>query len=437
MTGEGNEQRRVPRKLSKRPRYSHRLPSAHIPERLRGEEDAQEDVTAPAAGAPSPAQYMNQSVFSMIAAAGSRTDFNARFDDSSESEEDQIPEDEEEDDNDHMRQSQILPRGPETNTQPLIEPRKGSNKLKEEDKQSKPDLPDRKILSSFARRRPKEPSSSSSTPAALNSTIPLPSEGNRSLGTFTPRDAPMLTRMVEARAEFNNAEDGKVDNIRDRADSSPATLLATRLMEIFGFAHPETVIAEYPCWLLQSVLLQGYMYITRRHICFYAYLPKKENLVAKTGYLYKKGKRNPRYSRHWFSLKGDVLTYYNNPKDLYFPHGNIDLRYGISAASNIEKDYGKDSKDFAVVTDHRTYHFQADSSASAKEWVKQLQKVIFRSHNDGDSVKIIVPTENVIDIEESPVVEFAETFKIRVLESVETFAIDEVSTSVRQEAKDH
>jgi hypothetical protein len=32
---------------------------------------------------------------------------------------------------------------------------------------------------------------------------------------------------------------------------------------------------EYPCWLLQSVLLQGYLYITAKHICFYAYLPKK------------------------------------------------------------------------------------------------------------------------------------------------------------------
>jgi hypothetical protein len=32
---------------------------------------------------------------------------------------------------------------------------------------------------------------------------------------------------------------------------------------------------EYPCWLLQSVLLQGFLYVTAKHICFYAYLPKK------------------------------------------------------------------------------------------------------------------------------------------------------------------
>lgn len=47
--------------------------------------DEHEDVTA-AKGMP--AQQMNQSVFSMIAAAGSKVDFNARFEDgSSDSEE--------------------------------------------------------------------------------------------------------------------------------------------------------------------------------------------------------------------------------------------------------------------------------------------------------------------------------------------------------------
>lgn len=40
-------------------------------------------------------------------------------------------------------------------------------------------------------------------------------------------------------------------------------------------ARCELTDAEYPCWLLQTVLLQGYLYITQKHICFYAYLPKK------------------------------------------------------------------------------------------------------------------------------------------------------------------
>ncbi len=132
------------------------------------------------------------------------------------------------------------------------------------------------------------------------------------------------------------------------------------------------------------------------------------------------------YNRYWFTLVGDVLSYYTDVSDLYFPSGNIDLRYGISASLTENKEKGKDATHFSVVTNHRVYHFKADSTASAKEWVKTLQKVIFRSHNDGDSVKISLPIENVIDIEESPVIEFAETLKVRVVDSDETYAIDEV-----------
>lgn len=154
-------------------------------------------------------------------------------------------------------------------------------------------------------------------------------------------------------------------------------------------------------------------------------------MVAKSGHLSKRGKQNPKYQRYWFTLKGDVLSYYNDPSELYFPSGNLDLRYGISAALSEPREKGKDATSFALTTHQRTYFFKADSASSAKEWVKTLQKVIFRSHNDGDSVKISVPIENVIDIEESPVLEFAETFKIRVIDSDETYAIDEVYKAFR------
>ena len=149
-------------------------------------------------------------------------------------------------------------------------------------------------------------------------------------------------------------------------------------------------------------------------------------MVAKSGHLSKRGRQNPKYKRYWFTLKGDVLSYYTDQSDLYFPSGNIDLRYSISASLTENKDKNKDTKDFSIVTNQRIYHFKADSATSAKEWVKTLQKVIFRSHNDGDSVKISLPIENVIDIEESPVIDFADTFKIRVVDNDETYAIDEV-----------
>ena len=167
------------------------------------------------------------------------------------------------------------------------------------------------------------------------------------------------------------------------------------------------------------------MYITEGHVCFYAYLPKKSTVVSKSGHLSKKGKQSPKFTRYWFTLKGDVLSYYTDPSNLYFPAGNVDLRYGISAALSDAKEKNKEPSSFTVTTPHRIYHFKADSASSAKEWVRVLQKVIFRSHNDGDSVKISLPVENIIDIEESPVVGFAETFKIRVVDSEETFAIDE------------
>ena len=111
---------------------------------------------------------------------------------------------------------------------------------------------------------------------------------------------------------------------------------------------------------------------------------------------------------------------------MYFPSGNVDLRYGISASLSDIKEKGKDSTGFSVVTHQRTYFFKADSPASAKEWVKTLQKVIFRSHNDGDSVKILLPVENIIDVEDSPVIEFADTIKIRVIDNDDTYALDEV-----------
>lgn len=126
-------------------------------------------------------------------------------------------------------------------------------------------------------------------------------------------------------------------------------------------------------------------------------------------------------------MKGDVLSYYSNPRDVYFPRGNIDLRSGVSATLGPSNDKGTESTSFSISTSQNTYQFRIDSAASAKEWVKQLQKVIFRSHNDGDSVKISLPINNILDIEENPVIDFADTFKIRVIDNDETYAIDEVS----------
>lgn len=87
---------------------------------------------------------------------------------------------------------------------------------------------------------------------------------------------------------------------------------------------------------------------------------------------------------------------------------------------------------FSVTTAQGVYHFKAESAPSAREWVKQIQKVIFRSRNDSDSVKILLPMSNIMDIESNPVLEFADTFRIRIIDNDETFAIDEVCFRLSQ-----
>jgi sterol 3beta-glucosyltransferase len=149
--------------------------------------------------------------------------------------------------------------------------------------------------------------------------------------------------------------------------------------------------------------------------------------VTKSGYLSKRGLHNPRYNRYYVQLKGDVLSYYEDPSKIYYPSGQIDLRLGIGANLASLKDKSKDNCHFVLTTDKREYMFKADSPSSAKDWIKLLQKVIFRSHNDGDSIKVSLPIENVMDIEDNQVLDFANTVKIRVIDNDETYAIDEVS----------
>jgi sterol 3beta-glucosyltransferase len=121
-----------------------------------------------------------------------------------------------------------------------------------------------------------------------------------------------------------------------------------------------------------------------------------------------------------------VLSYYTNPAELYFPRNRINLQYAISAEVLESKDKKQDETTFMITTDQRNYQFKADSAVSAKEWVRSLQKVIFRTHNEGNSVKISLPIRNILEIEESSMLDFADTVKVRVIDNDETFAIDEV-----------
>ena len=91
---------------------------------------------------------------------------------------------------------------------------------------------------------------------------------------------------------------------------------------------------EFPAWLVKNVMIQGYMLLTERHICFFAPLPKTDvfppvfhmikvqGTVIKTGYLDKKSRNTPRRHRHWFVLKNDVLSYFDDPSVLLYVFQN-------------------------------------------------------------------------------------------------------------------
>ncbi|KAI6708439.1 hypothetical protein JHW43_009028 [Diplocarpon mali] len=398
MVPEEDLKKRVARKLTKN-RKEDRQVTMEIPERFRDGDDADEDCTA-LHGCNA---YMNQSVFGMIAAAGSQVDFNARFDGQSSDDEDSRE-----------------PPASLTSELQVDRTRKGKLPAKP-DRNHRRKFSEIKLLQSLSQLGSK--SKSKVSPNRSSEAVTPKSSATHG----TPRDSMVMSRMLEARAELSmrpSSDLPRLGHVREGAvaEEPASSTLAKQLMDIFEFEVAEDVIEEYPCWLLKSVLLQGYMYITTRHICFYAYLPKKSNEVVKSGYLSKSGRRNPKYNRYWFRLKDDVLSYYSDPSDLYFPSGNIDLRYGISATV-VDKE--KDATHFTLVTHQRVFNFKADSVPSAKEWVKSLQKIIFRSHNEGDSVKISLPIENIIDIEDSQIIDFADTCKIRVIDNDETYAIDE------------
>lgn len=220
---------------------------------------------------------MNQSIFGLIAAAGSRIDFNDRFAENSSDEEGGGNDDDAGGKGKREDLSQTT----------ILQPGKGRKKAERHSRKfsghkllkSLPTLPKLKSKSKSAPSKlaatteeSDEPSEASdlSAPPAIQLTREMTRES-------TSRLAPVMSRMLEARAEVSGRPSFDLDGSEARQSSlaSDVTPLEKRLMEIFEFDEPEHVINEYPCWLLQSVLLQGFLYITAKHICFYAYLPKK------------------------------------------------------------------------------------------------------------------------------------------------------------------
>lgn len=230
MAPEADPSSRATRKLAKR-RKPFRASSVQYPDRLKMGEDVQEDVTATRGR---PAQYMNQSVFSMIAAAGSKVDFHARFDeDSSESEEEKSA-------TERKTQEIASPSHPVTQQAcSSSEPRWENDEAM--GAQGRP--PSLRLDISTVQEKDYM-SQSTILPSAFR-----PSSPQKSKQYPTPRDAPVMSKMLEAQAELSPStllaerpSEGPSESQQSKADQSP-TSLALRLKEIFGFDDPEEVIS--------------------------------------------------------------------------------------------------------------------------------------------------------------------------------------------------
>ncbi|GME36153.1 hypothetical protein GTA08_BOTSDO10658 [Neofusicoccum parvum] len=421
MASEYNIRDRSARIVPRRARDPRR--SFEIPERLRHGEDEDEDVTAPKTNDP---RYTHRSVFDLITHAGSVANLRSRFT------HDELSEGEEEDDHVAASRSPEPPSVAADAGQSSQQPGQSSQQPADTHTKHRRSLSNRKLFRSLHKlhiRTSKERRETHDEEAMSSSQILTPKPAKEEHDDTEKVESRSMSGQMRAKAEMEASAFGS--DLRTAPEAfgvgcppiKDEDNLAQRLMEIFQLDEEEKVVSEYPCWLLQTVLLQGYLYITEKHICFYAYLPKKTKEITKSGHLSKRGRTM--WNRSWFILKGDILAYYNDPTDLYFPRGRINLRYAISAVMLESKDKTRESADFSVTTNQKTYVFRADSAASAKEWVKLLQKVIFKSHNDGDSVKICIPLDNVVEIEENPVLNYAETIKVGVVDNDDSYAVDE------------
>lgn len=226
------DKKRTGRKLVKK-RKMHRSSSLQYPERLkfRDGDDVHEDVTASKGHPP---QHLNQSVFSMIAAAGSKVDFHARFEEgSSDSEE---GEDLSTNDKEH---GDSFPRG---HKDKHIDVSSGSQRLDQRcgellADRTRPSLP--KLNLRTIQEKSDVPGTYHLSPDELMSPVSSPP-------SMTPRSAPVMSMMLHAQAQLiqsNMAAQTQAEEPSIPGGTAKPSSLAIRLKEIFGFEEPEEVIS--------------------------------------------------------------------------------------------------------------------------------------------------------------------------------------------------
>lgn len=287
MASEERRRESIGRRLTKKRRES-RIGSLEIPERFRFGDDVNDDVTAPKR---KDAVSMNQSLFSMITRAGQQSQAELRAlreaecGDSDDERPKRAPSAGAVDGTARLRRLGALREGEQQR-------RLSSSHLQAPTEhrmlRSLPRLrstPKKEIMSDAASP---DQVTSSQMPQAPPSTGPTPTSPSDRPSTRNESREHTLTASSH-RAERPRTSDASPE--RSLSNASASASLAQRLQQIFEFETVEEVIAgkasvpghsgaqadavDYTCWLLQSILVQGDLYITQKHICFYAYLPKK------------------------------------------------------------------------------------------------------------------------------------------------------------------
>jgi sterol 3beta-glucosyltransferase len=237
MPSQDDPKKRVTRKLTKRRKEGHQV-TMEIPKRFEDGDDADEDCTAPKGQT----MMINQSVFGMIAAAGSQVDFNSRFEGSDDDEEDDTTPPE-----DAVKASGLssVPRASKASAEDQS-PRLKFHRRK---------FSENKLLRSLSHLSPKSRTKATSLSTVLSDSATedqkpeteKPSTEMAEVDTthrLPSKRPPVMGQMLEARAEAAQRSSFDLRRSGDRFDSGNASEsdLANRLAEIFQFEKSEIVI---------------------------------------------------------------------------------------------------------------------------------------------------------------------------------------------------
>ncbi|KAF9362517.1 Sterol 3-beta-glucosyltransferase [Mortierella sp. NVP85] len=135
-----------------------------------------------------------------------------------------------------------------------------------------------------------------------------------------------------------------------------------------------------------------------------------QDVVQKEGYFSKRSSTTKTFNRYWFVLKNDMLSYYKDQSDIYYPIKTIDLKDALSAEPSLADDLA-----FNVHTRSRKHKFKTDSEMARTEWVKAIQKSIFHAKTDEDNVKISIPLANVMGVELNST-SFTDTIRMEIMD---------------------